>query len=522
MDSSHFETTEIATDQAANAAERRRVAWSFGEWCLQQEITKRSACFQLIFPSLLAGGVVLTGLRSPWESGRAQEWLQFLFVLCAITICVYGAIHASKAICWEIASDLRDLVRLTGIDPLVLLWCRVLSRWLTIVISVVLVLPLALFVSTLGEVTRDLWMAGGCWLVLIAVLTAGFTTMAGVSPGDSAVAEQTAIVGTIVLVVLYHFVFLGMATVIVAMSWLVNGDLTQTRGIAVFVSELMPALGFFRAIDSPTQFSPLSFSYWGHFLTAILCCRMASIVMCNRFRVSRRGEDDGVASLPTKDAVRIDSVPLRPRCGDSPFFWKDAYVLSDLKRECASWTMVSLIGLASVLVAMVYEYSLVAGIIAVCVAPVILALRFEALLAAEFREQAWASLMLLPGDPRVLLVAKIQVAATAVYPIMLPVGAACLIAAVTHGVAILILVIIAFLMAILLIEISILSHVKAPSAWDDFVMTSLALVMVAWLIFVWIRWTTLSGVLITIAILLAQATCFYLFAVRRLRNWSEP
>ena len=99
-------------------------------------------------------------LRLVWNPGQGRELVQYLLWICVCFVFAGGVWHASYAVCWEMCIELRDLVRLTGIDSFTLLWVETASRWWTIFLSIVLTFPLAMFARSLGAVPSNAWIAG--------------------------------------------------------------------------------------------------------------------------------------------------------------------------------------------------------------------------------------------------------------------------------------------------------------------------------------------------------------------------
>ena len=93
--------------------------------------------------------------------------------------------HAARAVCWEISTEIRELVRLTGIGPIQLLLCKSLARWISIACSLLVLLPLVLFALTLGGTSMTQVVAYGWGLLMLAVLTASFALLAGVLANSS-------------------------------------------------------------------------------------------------------------------------------------------------------------------------------------------------------------------------------------------------------------------------------------------------------------------------------------------------
>ena len=121
----------------------------------------------------------------------------------------------------------------------------------------------------------------------------------------------------------------------------------------------------------------------------------------------------------------------RPRCSDRPFFWKDVYVLSDERKWLKTWTLFYFAATIGVLLLSVVSSDnsdryriVVVAIPSIVVVAIILSVRFDALLTAEFRDRTWGSLMLLPVDPVDLLRTKLLAAMWEQRFAVLPVGVA--------------------------------------------------------------------------------------------------
>ncbi len=362
---------------------------------------------------------------------------------------------------------MRDLVRLTGVSPKTLLWSTTLSRWWTIGWSLLLLLPLAMFAITLGGVQIGQLQSGLMGLALLVTLTGAFGMLASVLTADAKNPEKTATTATFFLLFIYNVGFGLLALAIYWGNWLIVGDVSSSldrlcRRIALW----SPTVGLLNALRSPGLFTPTDPGYWLHFLTAVGCAALATLAIEIRFQSSTSAEvaatPDGLPSLqPTKTTDRpsdADSsqpvlqlakrstnerdltsvVPLiaitgrRPRCSDRPFFWKDVYVLSDERRWMNTWSLFYILTALIVMLISVISTDnsdrfrvLMAAIISVVVAAIIVSLRFDALLTAEFRDRTWGSLMLLPVDPCELLRIKLWAALWEQRFVALPVTLAC-------------------------------------------------------------------------------------------------
>ena len=107
----------------------------FAEWCLRREAPKwRPSVYRmtLLIPIVLAGleaATIWPNLRHP---GMGREAVRQLLFIAAVVVFVGGIQFASKAVCWEVSPEMRDLVRLTGLDAKTLLWSKTLACWWTI------------------------------------------------------------------------------------------------------------------------------------------------------------------------------------------------------------------------------------------------------------------------------------------------------------------------------------------------------------------------------------------------------
>ncbi len=523
--SSPSNATQPSTTRPHSENAEHSYRWRvFAGWCLSREAFKRP--YLLLFvPLVVSAWFFRNALYYGWYPGQGIDLFQTLLGMTAFIILIGGVRHASRAVCWEVSRDLRDLVRLTAIDPAALLWCQTLSRWWTIGLSIILLLPLAMFARTLGGGTSEQWIAGGSWLVLWALLTSGFAAIATVSTGHVSNAETTAAWATVLLMFLYHLIFWGIGAVIwiTCVNMLGLSSLQAEsfgRSASAFTVKFAPVSGLYQAISSPLLFSPLEATYWVHFVTGILCLRMASIVMRSRFRVTTQGDRE-TSELPEESKVSQDPPFMRPRCGDRPFFWKDAYILGGGAQSKNWWSMISLLSAFGVIVATGYGVPTVVGITAICLAPCLIAVRFDALLAAEFRGKTWAELMLLPIDPLTPLIAKVQAAVWERQAIFWPVGIAALIAGFSHLSLVLMSAVIALIAGILMIEIAILNQFNTKLWWASPIVGGLVIGTIAMNIIIWAILSRETSFLISTATLTLLAAGFFLHIRWRLRNWGS-
>ena len=506
------------------------VFWVFLEWCIQREALRLWNYTIILAPILMAGYFVRSLLFRAFPA-HGSELLEKLLFIAAIFIFFGGVIHASKAVCWEVSLELRDLVRLTGIDPASLLWCKSLARWWTIALSIILIVPIAMYARTIGGITGDQLFAGGCWLLLASVLTAGFAMVASVSSNRAANAETTAATGSFLLMLIYHMLFwvasafIGLVVpYLYSQFGLAAGSWVQRA--AMIPLSYAPVTGFYRSLKSPATFSLFGPAFWLHFITAFLCMWAAKIVMRSRLRVTTQGDEPFVASgiVPRKVINRASS---RPRCSDRPFFWKDTYILGAGRWSQVWWAFLSGIGLLALIGSTIRNVDsaevlpLVFGIIAICLLPCVIAVRFDALLTAEFRDNTWNSLMLLPIDPRIPIMAKIQAAAWERKAMFVPVIVGAAIASYWNVIAMIIAATIALLVGILMIEVSILNQFYSKSWWVGPVTGIVIVLMIAVVIPFWAFFSIASGFVATILAIAVFNFCIYAHINWRLNHWTE-
>ena len=517
-------------NSSSDVGDHWRVFWVFLEWCIQRESLRLWNYTIILAPVLMSGFFVRNLLFRAFPAQGSELLENFLFI-AAIFIFFGGVIHASKAVCWEVSRELRDLVRLTGINPATLLWCKSLSRWWTIALSIILILPLAMYARTMGGMTGDQLFAGVCWLLLATVLTAGFAMVASVSSNRAANAETTAATGSFLLMLIYHMLFWMVSAFIGLVVPYLYSQFGLAAGSRVHQAAMLalsfaPFTGFYRGLKSPATFSLLDPAFGLHFITAFLCMWAATVVMRNRLRVTTQG-DEPLAEpgiVPQKVLNRSSS---RPRCSDRPFFWKDTYILGAGRWSQVWWTFLSGIGLLALIGSTIRNVDsaevlpLVFGIIAICLLPCVIAVRFDALLTAEFRDNTWNSLMLLPIDPRIPIMAKIQAAAWERKAIFVPVVVGAAIASYWNVIAVIIAATIALLVGILMIEVSILNQFYSKSWWVGPVTGIIIVLMIAVVIPFWAFYSIASGFVVTILAIATFNFCAYVHINWRLNHWTE-
>ena len=505
-----------------------------------------------------------------------SEAVRQLLFLAAVVVVTGGTRFASNAVCWEVSPEMRDLVRLTGIDPKTLLWATTLSRWWTIGWSLLLMLPLAMFARTLGGVSFDQLLAGAYGLVLLAALTGGFGMLSGVLTADAKNPEKTASTATWLGLVIYNVGFVLLAQAIYWGNWLVTGN--ESPSLVQLSQRIIlwaPVVSLTNALRSPALFTPSDPGYWLHFLTAIFCAGLATLAIELRFRSSPSLADasasDGLPSLqlsktrgddlvdghscpsgsgveertgksahpPGREVLPVRVVmPVasgrRPRCSDRPFFWKDVYLLSDERKWLNTWTLfycAATIGVLSVSVESAADPDrhliVVAALVSVAVAAIILALRFDALLTAEFRERTWGSLMLLPVDPCDLLLTKLWAAMWEQRFAALPVGAAWVaLLLVGSGEAIAVagmVAVIASLICGLLCQTSCINQLLGKVWWVGPCQAMGFIATIVPSFAIWIKCGLWPGFVLTAVFLTGVLVAVQFGIVNRLaRNWVEP
>ena len=514
----------------SDVGDRWRAFWVFLQWGIRRESLSLWNYTILLLP-VLVSAFFFRNLVLGRYSSQGSTVLESLLGVATFFIFIGGVRHASKAVCWEVSRELRDLVRLTGIDPATLLWCKSFCRWWTIGLSIILTLPLAMYARTMGANSADQWFAGGCWLLLVTILTAGFSMFASVTSNRATNAETTAVTGSFLLMVVYHLFFWMISLMIGVAGWyLSNTDGPPAGSIwnqaIVFALSFAPIAGVYRGLKSPGTFTPLDPTFLLHFVTGAFCLWAATVVMRNRLRVTTQG-DEPMAAAVTAPRIVITPGLLRPRCTDRPFFWKDTYILGAGRWSQIWWTFLSGIGLIALIsVAMQNVDSAgilptVIGIIAVCISPCVIAVRFDALLTAEFRENTWNSLMLLPIDPRILILAKIQAAAWERKAMFVPVVIGAAIASYWNVIAVMIAATIALLMGILMIEVSILNQFYSKSWWVSPVTGLFIILMIVFILAFWITFGVATGFVFTCLTLAVVNFCIYVHIDWRLDNWTE-
>ena len=304
MTTSANKTRTATSPAASNRAGQWQTISVFAGWCLRREAPRwRPSLFlvALLIPVVLSGYLAATTWPNLRHPGMGGETVRQLLFLAEVTVFVGGIQFASRAACWEVSPEMRDLVRLTGIDPKTLLWTTTLSRWWTIGWSLLLMLPLLMFARTLGGVSFGQLLAGAYGLALLATLTGGFGMLSSVLTADAKNPEKTASTATWLTLVIYNVAFVLLAQAIYWGSWLIAGDVSPSlRQLCGRISYCAPVVSLLNALRSPFLFTPSDPGYWLHFLTAIICAGLATLAIELRFRSSvRLAEADSSEGLPS-------------------------------------------------------------------------------------------------------------------------------------------------------------------------------------------------------------------------------
>ena len=564
----------VATTPTEPVPDARRIGFGavtrvFVGWSLRHEATRWRPALVMLLP-LFVAGVLAATTWTTWRWARPMTgrvaMLQLIWV-AAVAIGLGGAQYASKAVCWELSREMRDIVRLTGLNAQALLWTKSLTRWGTIGWSLLLLWPLALLAFTLGGVTRDHLVAGAFGLALIAALVGSMAMLAGVLTCNSQNPEKMAANVTVSVLVVYNMSFVAVSQLIYWGWWWTTGD---TAPVELFCRQLTlysPSVSVSQALTSPGLFSPLEVGYWMHFVTAAVCAGIASLGMHFQWRGDasdgrlveeeagkdravgqRRGfwaryfsstkradaEEPGGLRRPAQTRVLVSRPTGRPRCSDRPFFWKDVYVLSE-ERKRVNWAslfyVLAAIGMAAFLavIAQAQDFGDAAiffSIVSIIVASLVISVRFDALLTAEFRDRTWGSLMLLPVDPCSLLYTKFWAALWEQRFVALPVGVAqvaLLLAMPTGAYVAGIAAVFAPLGAGLMCQMSALNQLLGKKWWVGIVQ---AVAFIAVLVGAGVLFATcgvapgfaLTTVFLTVILFATQFWLVHPLA----RNWSEP
>lgn len=507
-------------------------------WSLRHEATRWQPALLILLPLLLAGVLAATtwprlGVRFEMPGRTA---MRHLFWVAALTIGFGGIQYASKAVCWELSREMRDIVRMTSLNAQTLLWTKTLTRWGTIGWSLLLLLPLAMLACTLGGVTRDQLLAAACGLALVAALAGSIAMLAGVLTCNSQNPEKMATNFTGTILVIYNFAFPAASQAVYWGYRYATGEMTPSvQLLCTRITLCSPSVSASQMLTSPGLFSPLDLGYWLHFVTAACCAGMASLAIHFKWKGDL---SDGPFAAREADSGRPSSaksaVTGRPRCSDHPFFWKDVYILSDERKWVNTWSLfygAALIGIVALNVLMFQtpDYSamtVVVSIVSLIAAALVVSVRFDALLTAEFRDRTWGSLMLLPVEPCDLLLTKLWAALWEQRFAMLPVGAA-LISLVSappqEAFAVGMAAVLAPLACGLLCQMSCINQLLGKKWWVGPVQAVAFIAVLVGSIALWSVCGVVAGFAVTTVLLLG--VCFavhYAFVQPLARSWSEP
>jgi hypothetical protein len=504
-----------------------QAVWIFAGWCLRRETLKFYPYLAYITPVSIAalfGGFVLA---RPWQPSQGILLFETLCAVAVVCISIIGARLGSTSVCGELHQDNLDLVRLTGIHPLTLLWCRSLARWLTVTISVLTIFPLMLYARTLGQITTDDWFAAGCILVMTAVFVAGFAMIATVANVTSNNCDVAAPKSTFHFIIFYHCLFQFVNALVLGINWcsyqsFVLSQGSWARNVSDFMTRALPIHLVYQSITEPEFFSPVTVEYWLHMITGVVCALLASWMMTKLFHAS---SVEKIPALRKTEERQVQASKRRPRCSERPFFWKDAYVLRGTQAtpRLILWlvslgSVVAIIGTAFISDPFLMK---LASALTVCLPLFVQIGIFDELLTVEFREQTWVTLMLLPVDRRWIILEKLRAANKETRAAITPVIGSAAIAAYYEPATVAIAIAVASLASILLIEISILNQLNAKFWWFKPIILVSVTIMVAANAAIWIYLKVLIGFLLTMTALMVVIVPVYAYLDWRLRTWAE-
>ncbi|WP_373652430.1 hypothetical protein [Schlesneria sp. DSM 10557] len=479
-------------------------------WCLQREAVRGWNFFVLLTPIFLAG-VVLKLMAATWYPGLGIHLQRALWGVAAFSLVLGSIRHVSGAVCWEVSDELNDLVKLTGIDPVTLIFCKSLCRWLTILLSLLLLVPLWGFVLTMGPLDTGIAFAAVSWLFLLTVLMSGFALISSVSSKPKGNPDRAAAVATLAWGILYNFLF-GFAGAVM-------GFLDWHQGMVAMIN-LTPIVAVTRTLIFPGTFSCLDISYWLHLMTGSICIWRAVLTMQRRFRVTIEGNQ---IAKDTSEVDLMNSTPhfMRPRCTDRPLRWKDQYILGggNFSRSC--WRVMAFLILIGVVLAIAKGEALVTGIAATCLFILAITVRFDALVTAEFRHQTWNSLMLLPSDPMQVIVEKFRAAVWEFDGLLIPLLCAVMAGTITNPTAMMMVLAIALLFGVLLMQISVITQLYSRNWWAGPSLLLLFIVLIFIIISSWLALSSEVAFSGNLAILIATIVVFHWQVRWKLNTWSD-
>ncbi|WP_397569750.1 hypothetical protein [Schlesneria sp. T3-172] len=479
-------------------------------WCLQREAVRGWNFFVLLTPVFLAG-VVLKLMAATWYPGLGIHLQRALWGVSAFSLVLGSIRHVSGAVCWEVSDELNDLVKLTGIDPVTLIFCKSFCRWLTILLSLLLLVPLWGFVLTMGPLDTGIAFAAVSWLFLLTVLMSGFALISSVSSKPKGNPDRAAAVATLAWGILYNFLF-GFAGAVM-------GFLDWHQGMVAMIN-LTPIVAVTRTLIFPGTFSCLDISYWLHLMTGSICIWRAVLTMQKRFRVTTEGNP----TAEHKSRVDlINSTPhfLRPRCTDRPLRWKDQYILGGGQFSRSCWRVVAFLILIGVVLGIAKGEALVLGIAAICLVILAITVRFDALVTAEFRHQTWNSLMLLPSDPMQVIVEKFRTAVWEFDGLFIPLVCAVGAGAVDRPWVMVMVLAIALPSGALLMQSSVIGQLYSQCWWTGPGLMILFIGLIFMIVSFWMALPTEVAFTSNLAILIATIVAFHLHVRWRLNTWTD-
>lgn len=525
--STTIDTTSPSSLHTAAPSDSER-AWVLWEWCLRRETGRWLPQLMLLVPLVLLETLALFELTTDWHPNQGRNILNGIYVLAALVIVGGGTIHAAQAVCWEMSPELRELVRLTGAQPLPLLFCRTLSRWLTVGVAVLLLAPMVCFARCLGGATWEQLCAIGLALFMLATLTAAFALVAGLSATDAQNPAMTAAMGTFILLLLYHTIFWLASPLVFIARGLTTGDWSRPpfepwwQACFDFGWQSTPIAVLISAARTPDLLSPLSPSYWLHFVAAFFAMRWAARVMIHRFQSSVTRQDSESVTAPTGTRA----APARPRCSELPLLWKDAEILAGGARGRRRWNIAAVviaIGIVAINVANSDWHSAVPlAVLTLCALPIIYAVRVDALIAAEFRQQTWQSLMLLPIGRQSLYWTKLRAIARQQRWMLLPAAVALAFGCIEQPVALGMATVIAPIAGLLLCQVSAVYYFTRHEWWRSPIHAFLAVGLIMLCLVIWFNFPPWVSFFMTLLLLAVSYIPIQHYIGETLQDWTEP
>ena len=148
-------------------------------------------------------------------------------------------------------------------------------------------------------------------------------------------------------------------------------------------------------------------------------------------------------------------------------------------------------------------------------------MRFDSLLSAEFRQQTWGSLMLLPIDRSVLLKAKLRVVLWEHRLIWLPVCIAVGFAFPFHPQAVFMTGVLTSLVAVSLLQVSALYYVTPHSWWTGVARLMEVLAVITFCVFLWLAFPVWASFSMTVMVLLLTILPAQRYIQTCLEDWHE-